>query len=76
MNFKFISYAIDLMTPKERRYGVMLLVVIFFMSILEVLGVASVMPFMAVAANPNIIDTNKYLSAVFSGLDFQDRKSF
>jgi hypothetical protein len=44
------------------------------MSILEVLGVASVMPFMAVVANPNIIDTNKYLSAVFSGLDFQDRK--
>jgi len=76
MNFKFISYAIDLMTPKERRYGIILLIVIFFMSILEVLGVASVMPFMAVVANPNIIDTNKYLSAVFLGLDFQDRQSF
>jgi len=46
------------------------------MSFLEVLGVGSIMPFLAVLGNPNTIQTNDYLNMVYVFLDFKDSNSF
>ena len=35
------------------------------MAVLDLLGVASIMPFMAVLTNPDIIETNNILNSVF-----------
>jgi ABC-type multidrug transport system fused ATPase/permease subunit len=66
----------DLLDQRERRNAMRLLALMLVMGLVEVLGVASIMPFMAVLSNPDLIQTNPYLSAVYEGLDFDDRSKF
>ena len=47
-----------LLSNQERKRAAMLMIMIFLMAILDVIGVASIMPFMTVLVNPDIIDTN------------------
>ena len=47
-----------LLTPKERSRAALLLFMILIMALLDMIGVASILPFMAVLTNPSIIDTN------------------
>ena len=61
-NFKKLWY---LLNSYERKLAVLLLFMIFIMAILDMTGVASILPFMSVIANPEIIKTNLYLSEVF-----------
>ena len=49
---------IYLLTPKEIRSAVFLLVMILVMAMIDTIGVASILPFMAVLTNPDIINTN------------------
>ena len=53
------------LTPNEKKKGGYLLVMIFIMGLLDVFGVASIMPFIAVVSNPVIIETNIYLNNLF-----------
>jgi len=46
------------------------------LGLLEVAGVASIMPFLAVVLNPGVIHTNRYLSAAFNHLGFTDTARF
>jgi ATP-binding cassette, subfamily B, bacterial PglK len=55
-----------LLSPHERIRGGLLLIMILLMAFLEMIGVASILPFMAVLANPNIIETNLILSAIYT----------
>ena len=54
-----------LLSPNERRKALMLLFMILIMALLDVIGVASILPFMAVITNPNIIETNSILNKMF-----------
>ena len=54
-----------LLTPKERRRAALLLIMILIMALLDMIGVASILPFMAVLTNPSIIDTNIILNQAF-----------
>lgn len=66
----------SLLDATERKQLLVLFLCILFMAILEVLGVASVMPFMAVLASPNIIRSNQFLSFVYASFGFADDKGF
>lgn len=55
----------SLITPRERRQVYWLLLAILVMGLLETTGIASIMPFMAVLANPEVIETNKFLSQAY-----------
>jgi len=57
-----------LLTPYERKRAGLLLVMIFIMALLDAIGVASILPFMAVIANPEIIETNLLLNKMFKAL--------
>ena len=46
------------------------------MSIIEVIGVGSIMPFLGVLGNPEIIEKNEYLFYVFDSLQFTSKESF
>jgi len=65
-----------MLAPKERRRGYLVLCMILIMAFLDVVGVASIMPFMAVLANPSIVDSNKWLAWVYQILGFGDPDAF
>ncbi len=58
---KFIS----LLTPNELRHAILLLLMILIMALLDMIGVASILPFMAVLTNPNIIETNIIINKIY-----------
>lgn len=71
-----INKLLDLLSPQERRHAVLLLGLIIVMAFLDVVGVASIMPFMAVLSSPELVQSNRYLAAAYSFFGFEDRESF
>jgi ABC-type multidrug transport system fused ATPase/permease subunit len=67
---------LELMTPPERRRFYLLLALIVVMGIVEMVSVASVLPFLAVLSNPEVIETNRHLAMVYGWLGFADHRSF
>ena len=65
-----------LLSPRERRRGYLLLFMILVMAFLETVGVASIIPFMSVLGNPEIVETNPWLNFVYSRLGFTEPKNF
>lgn len=55
-----------LLTLPERKRAGAVLGMILVMAFLDVLGVASILPFMAVLANPELVQTNTVLNAAFT----------
>ena len=55
-----------LLTPPERKRTGVLMGMILVMAFLDMLGVASILPFMAVLANPALVQTNAVLSTAFT----------
>ena len=66
----------DLLDASERRQAALLLVMVLFTAIFETAGVASIMPFMAVLANPGSIETNVMLRELYVAMGFSDTNSF
>lgn len=54
-----------LLTPRERKRAIVLLIMITIMALLDVIGIASIMPFMAVLTNPGLIESNYILNTMF-----------
>jgi ABC-type multidrug transport system fused ATPase/permease subunit len=67
---------IDLLTTQERKRAGLLLGMILVMSILDMAGVASIMPFMAVLANPKLVEVNTYLNFAYTKMGFTDPQVF
>ena len=57
-----------LLSSQELKSAGILLIMIIIMALLEMLGVASILPFMAVLTNPNIIETNIVLNSMYQFL--------
>ena len=60
-----IKKLLFILTPKERKHAGLLFIMILVMALLDMIGVASILPFMAVLANPDIIQTNIVLNKLF-----------
>jgi ABC-type multidrug transport system fused ATPase/permease subunit len=60
----------ELLEPRDRRRAALVLGMILLMGVLETAGVASIMPFVALLANPNLVETNRYFIAVNDWLGF------
>ncbi|MDC0938732.1 ABC transporter ATP-binding protein, partial [Candidatus Pelagibacter sp.] len=54
-----------ILTPHERKRAIFLLIMISIMALLDMIGVASILPFMAVLTNPSLIETNLILNSMF-----------
>ncbi len=67
---------LDLLDRRERRNAALLLALMLSMGLMEAIGVASVVPFIAVVANPDIVTSNPYLSAVAGFLGISDSRKF
>ena len=71
-----IKKLLDLLTPPERKRAYLLLGMILVMALLGMVGVASIMPFMAVLANPELVETNAILNTAYIRLGFTDPQQF
>jgi ABC-type multidrug transport system fused ATPase/permease subunit len=56
---------IFLLTPREKKQSGLLMLMIIIMAFLDMIGVASILPFMTVASNPDIVDKNNILNTMF-----------
>jgi ABC-type multidrug transport system fused ATPase/permease subunit len=61
--------------PERRRAG-LLLVLILIMGFTQTAGVAAVMPFVSLAANPEAFSTSPYLAATYAFCGFSDTRQF
>ena len=61
-NYKKLLF---LLSPHERKLAGLLLVMIMIMALLDTIGIASILPFMAVLTNPNLIETNDILNKMY-----------
>ncbi len=74
-----IKKLIFILTPQERKHAGLLFLMILVMALLDMIGVASILPFMAVLANPDIIQTNFILNKLFeasSALGIENNQQF
>nr|WP_231369945.1 hypothetical protein [Thioalkalivibrio sp. ALE17] len=74
--FSTYRKALALLTPKEKRRGGLVLGMVIVMAVLETAGVASVMPFLSVLDNPQVVQTNLVLNIVHEGLGFTSVEAF
>ena len=58
MFIKTIIVIFKIFTPHERKRTILLLLLITGMAVLDMLGVASILPFTALVLNPKIIENN------------------
>ena len=54
-----------LLSSHERKRAVMLLIMIITMALFDIIGIASILPFMAVLTNPSLIETNIFLNTMY-----------
>lgn len=66
----------QLLDSHERKRAFALLFLVLMLGLVEVAGVASIMPFMAVVANTEIIETNFYLNKAYNALGFESQDRF
>jgi len=74
MNIK--SFFEFFFTPKEKKRFFFLAIGMMSNGLLEMFSIAAVMPFIAVAVNPNLIEQNQYLNFIYSALDFNSSREF
>ncbi|TVR36205.1 MAG: ABC transporter ATP-binding protein, partial [Spirochaetaceae bacterium] len=67
---------LSLLTPKEKRRGALVMVMVIVMAVFETAGVASVIPFLAVLGDPDMVHTNPVLAAVYDTFSFQSVDAF
>lgn len=69
----------EILSSQERKGAAYLLVVILITALFDVLGIASILPFIAVLSNPNLISSNEFLINIyqfFSLIGVQNEKQF
>ena len=65
-----------LLSSKERKQAGLLLLMILVMALLDMIGVASILPFMAVLTNPDIIENNSQISDLKEEVEKLSQKLF
>ena len=67
---KTLKKLLYILTIQERKKAFLLLVMIFIMALIDMVGVASILPFMAVLTNPEVVETNIILNTMFQKLKY------
>ena len=60
-----INKILFLLSPSERVKLIYLLLMVIVMALLDMVGVASILPFIAILTNPSLVDTNIILKNLF-----------
>lgn len=66
----------DLLTARERRNALILAVMMLGMGLVEVVGVASILPLIAVLSDPSIVQSNAVLRTLYELFGFTSTNAF
>lgn len=66
----------SLLSKAEKKQTLVLLVMILVMSLLDVAGVASILPFITILGSPELVETNPVLSWAYNYFGFNARSEF
>ena len=66
----------SLLLVKERKQALFLLSIMIAFGAIETFGIVSIFPLVSVLSNPELIQTNKYLSFTYQYFNFQSNNSF
>lgn len=71
-----INKLLYLLSSREQKKAILLLMMILVMALLDTVGVASILPFIAVLSNPEIVETNKILYSIYKLGNYQNDQEF
>lgn len=71
-----LSKLSDLLNAREKRQALLLLVLMLALGVIEMVGVASIFPLIAVLSDSGLIERNEHLRWTYQALGFSDTKSF
>lgn len=74
--FKTLSKLKALLDPRDYSKVFVLLFLMIVTAFMQTAGIASILPFLAVVSNPDVIDTNTWLSRTYNYLDFDSKDKF
>jgi ABC-type multidrug transport system fused ATPase/permease subunit len=74
--FEVVKKAEFLLNRDEKKSLIFLTIGMLFMAMVEVFGIVSILPFIGIISNPEIINTNYYINWLFLNLDFNSEQSF
>jgi ABC-type multidrug transport system fused ATPase/permease subunit len=66
----------EILSKTDRKKVLWIVLLVFIMAVFDVIGIASIMPFMAVLANPEFVGSNVYLHSVYVFYEFNDTQGF
>lgn len=66
----------SILTKPERRHFIILILTSFIAALLEVFGVALILPFISITSDPNKINQEGLLKTVYNYLDFTNTNNF
>lgn len=66
----------DLLSFSERKKLYLIFAALLGVAFVEMMGIASILPFMAVVANPDIIHSNRWLNQAYDLLGLKSEQSF
>ena len=65
-----------ILTAKDKIFLLYLIFLSIFIALIEIVGISAIMPFISVASNFDLIDTNKYYNFIFNYLGFNKQSEF
>ena len=77
--FQLFSSIKTLLSPSELKNSIYVLILVLFLGIFETIGVASLMPFLAILGNPEMVNENtvlNYIYKIYVKLEFAEEKFF
>jgi ATP-binding cassette subfamily C protein len=72
----FFIKLIQLFNKQEKLQFLGIMAVVLLMGLFQALGVASILPFISLVMNPEIISQNSYLVRIYDFFGFQSQRSF
>jgi ABC-type multidrug transport system fused ATPase/permease subunit len=73
---KLIKTIFKLLIKKERKSALIVIIISLFSSLLDVIGVAIILPLTSIVANPNLTKTQPVLKWLFQLFSFSDTRMF
>lgn len=74
--YSLIKELFSLLTPSQRKRFYSLQVLVILMAIMELVGIASIGPFMALVADPSLLETNPLLASLYQLSGLQTTNQF
>ena len=65
-----------LLSPRERKQGLLLLLLMLALGVIEMVGVASIFPLISVLSDPALVEKNRWLKLTYETLEFSSIHSF